>query len=103
MRGHCSPARNPSHTGLVLSDDFSASGVILGEELAGRGHEIGGYPTVGTGDIGSFCIVISVVRMTPLSDALRGGGGGQASEGRGYIRSSRDDAHLDAKYVTTAI
>lgn len=77
--------------------------MILGEELAGRSHEVGGYPTVRTGDVGSFCIVVSIVRMTPLSDTLRGGSGGQASEGRGYIWSSRDNAHLDAKYVTTSI
>ena len=71
------PAWNSSHTGLVLGNDFSASWMALGEELAGRGYEVGGQPTVGTGGVGGFCIVGSVVRMAPLPNALRGGGRGQ--------------------------
>ena len=110
MRGQSSPAWNPGHTDLVLNDDFSASGVTLREELARRRHE-GGYPAVRTGEVGSFRIVGSVVWMTPLSNALRGGGEGQASEGREYIWSSRgwcapgrkvrDYTHLIASYQRT--
>ena len=85
MRGQPSPAWNPGHASLVLDNDFGASGVTLWEKLARRGHEVGGYPAVRTGDIGSFRIVSSVVWMTPLSNALRGGAGGQVLEGREYI------------------
>ena len=85
-----SPAWDSGHAGLVLSDDLDASWVAFGEELAGWCYEVGGYPTVGTRDVGGFGIVCSVVRMTPLSNALRGGGGGQILERKGARRESTE-------------
>ena len=87
MRGQYLPAWNPGHTGLVPIDNFGASWVTLGEELAGRGHEVGIYPTVRAGDVGGFRIIGSVVRVAPLSNALRGGGGGPISGQLGYTGS----------------
>lgn len=53
--------------------------MILGEELARRGYEVGGHPTVRTRDVASLRIVVSDVWIPPLSDTL------------------------DTKYMTTAI
>ena len=101
-RGQGSPARDSSHAGLVLRDYLIASWVVFGEELAGRGHEVGGYPAVRTRDVGGFRIVSSVARVAPLSDTLRGGGRGQVLERRectGRLRESRAPGRKERGYT----